>query len=75
MPSQLRISGSCEDALSPLVHQPSTKFLTDGKQDVLQQITWVAEQELIAQQQLAGFKETLKLHNNTILMRRSTTEI
>ena len=39
-----------------------------GKQFVFRQIL-VAEHELIAQQQLAEFKETLKLHHNAILLR------
>ena len=39
-----------------------------GNQYVFRQITLVAEHELIAQQQLAEFKEKLKFHHNAILL-------
>ena len=47
-----------------MVLQPLAQRVAHGKQDVFRNLTRIAEDKFIPQQQLAEFKKSIKLHHN-----------
>lgn len=54
--------------ITRVILQSGTKRIANSQQNVFRDISRVAEHEFIAQQQLAEFKETVKLHHNADLL-------